>query len=161
MEKSAVISDCGTYRYLLTRRWESGPSMLWIMLNPSTADAETDDPTITRCIGFARAWGFAGLEVVNLFAFRSSKPAVLKKAELPVGAHNNEHIRDAADRHGRIVCAWGATTWPLAKARALTVRAMLSAFPLLCLARTKDGAPQHPLFVKGDTQCQPWPGGAS
>lgn len=75
VKRAASISECGTYRWTLQRRWAAGERVCWIMLNPSTADAERDDPTVLRCMAFSRSWGYGGLIVVNLYPFRSSKPA--------------------------------------------------------------------------------------
>jgi len=83
--RSAVLSDCGTYRYSLTRRWSPGPLLGWVMLNPSRADALVDDPTIRRCVGFARRWGFAGIVVRNLYALRATDPRELSRHPAPVG----------------------------------------------------------------------------
>ena len=93
--KQAVLSDCGTYRYRLWRKWGCGSPLLFVMLNPSTADAEVDDATIRRCLGFADAHGFGELEVVNLYAYRATDPADLKRAGYPVGPDNDAHIEDA------------------------------------------------------------------
>src|SRR5262245_19133112 len=91
--KEALISPCGLYRYWLTRTWDNSlRRVCWVMLNPSTADAEQDDPTIRRCVGFARSWGAGGIIVVNLFAFRASDPKALLRAADPVGPDNDGHI---------------------------------------------------------------------
>src|SRR4051794_12691770 len=110
LEQNAVISICGRYRYLLTRQVGPGQrTATFIMLNPSTADASNDDPTIRRCIGFARQWGCGRLAVLNLFAFRATDPADLKRAEEPVGPENRawfeRTLRDAGD--GPVICGWG------------------------------------------------------
>src|SRR5262249_14212908 len=98
VRRAAVISDCGRYRYSLTRRWGDAaePRALFVMLNPSTADAEQDDPTIRRCIGFAKAWGMGSLEVVNLYALRATDPAALLSAPDPIGPKNDTMITSAA-----------------------------------------------------------------
>ena len=107
-EADAVISDCERYRYRLTRRWDDGPTCTFIMLNPSTADARKDDPTIRRCIGFARREGCAALLVINCFAFRATKPADLFAAEDPIGPENDRHIMAASlDADGQVIAAWG------------------------------------------------------
>jgi len=113
MVRSAVISPCGLYRYRLSRQWtEPSYSLAFVMLNPSTADAEVDDPTIRRCIGFARREGYGGIEVVNLYAFRATSPDDLWKAKDPCGPENEGHlisIARASVGYGTpIVCAWGA-----------------------------------------------------
>src|SRR4051812_26865304 len=110
LEQNAVISACGRYRYLLTRQVGPGPrAATFIMLNPSTADATKDDPTIRRCIGFARQWGCGRLSVLNLFAFRATDPAAMKRADDPVGPENKDWferiLTDAGE--GRVVCGWG------------------------------------------------------
>jgi hypothetical protein len=108
--RSAVISPCGRYRYHLHRRIaDSGRVATFVMLNPSRADAEIDDPTIHRVMGFARRWGCGELHVVNLFAFRATRPADLRKAADPVGPENRDRIRRAVAvaADGLVVCAWG------------------------------------------------------
>ncbi len=150
---TAEISACGRYRYVLTRPGDLATPMkssaLFCMLNPSTADASADDPTIRRCRGFARAWDCAGVVVVNLYAFRSTAPAKLWAAGDPVGDLNNYWLRSTARELGDVVCAWGAN------ARQDRVDAAVALFReagarLWCLGITKDGAPRHPLYVRAD-----------
>jgi hypothetical protein len=110
----ADLSPCGTYRYLLGRRVGEGDrTALFMMLNPSTADATEDDPTIRRCTGFARREGCGVLEVVNLFAYRATDPAELRTAPDPVGPANDHHIKAALGRVALVVVAWGALPRPL------------------------------------------------
>lgn len=95
MIKSAIISECGKYRYSLSRIWdENKANVLFIMLNPSTADGDVDDPTIRRCIGFAKSWGYGGIYVGNLFAYRATDPKELLKVENPIGFENIHHLMD-------------------------------------------------------------------
>ncbi len=144
----AVVSDCYTYRYSLFRRWSVGPVCGFVMLNPSTADAETDDPTIRRCISFAMREGCGALEVFNLFAFRATEPEDMAQAVDPVGPENDRHIVDGLARvDGPIICAWGAH-W-MARERADQVLAIIGS-RARCLGLTKRGMPRHPLYVKGD-----------
>lgn len=157
---SAVISPCGLYRYRLGRRVTASDRVaLFVMLNPSTADAEQDDPTIRRCIGFARSWGCGKLLVVNLFAFRATKPADMMAASDPIGPDNNRAILDAAlDASlsgGPIICAWGAHGKFGDRDR--EVLAMLAALPAepMSLGETAQNLPRHPLYLKGD--CKPLP----
>jgi hypothetical protein len=158
ISSSAFLSPCNTYRYRLGRSWGPGPADVWIMLNPSTADATLDDPTIRRCIGFSRSWGSGSLVVVNLFALRATDPAELAHHPDPVGLDNDEHIAFAAagarEHGGRIFAAWGAH--PMAAERAHAVARLVDPTALLCLGTTKAGAPRHPLYVKGDTTPTPW-----
>src|SRR5690348_16099160 len=109
MKRDAVISDCGRYRYSLSRwGWdERSGRCVFIMLNPSTADASVDDPTIRRCINFAQGWGYGMLEVVNLFAWRATFPKELALAPDPVGPHNGEYLTRAITIGDITVCAWG------------------------------------------------------
>lgn len=161
--KTAVISADGLYRYELTRSWGDGPRMTFVMLNPSTADAEQDDPTIRRCMGFARREGCGGIVVVNLFALRVTRPVHLFDgtiAEDPEGRENCSHVGEAI-RHaddGFIVAAWGAIT-PARAQRSFTwrqLRARRFEGWLRCLGKTADGSPRHPLYLKSDAPLEVW-----
>lgn len=161
IERSARLSPCGRYRYSLSRTWDrSTPPVAFIMLNPSTADAEHDDPTIRRCMGFARRWGAGGIRVVNLYAWRATKPADLKPinplALVAEPMHygqplnqNDSAIISAAGDASRIVVAWGAWPGPWPH-RTHRVADLLEGRHVEALALTKDGAPRHPLYVRGD-----------
>lgn len=159
LERSAVISGDGRYRYELRRVWNSDrPTVGWIMLNPSTADADHDDPTIRRCVSFARAWGYGGIVVRNLFAYRATDPRALRFQTDPVGPANDEHLMGGAHGgDGITICAWGAHgTY---RNRDLAVVALLCRDPdvrVHHLGLTKDGAPRHPLYVRGDTPPTEW-----
>lgn len=152
VEKRALISDCGAYRYWLTRKWGPGHDMRFIMLNPSVADADIDDPTIRRCMSFAKREGYGGIIVCNLFALRSTDPSALAGGEDPVGPDNGKWIQELVDKCHLLptVAAWGAH--PFATDRAEAVKAMFAkvAGPLWCLGKTQAGHPRHPLYVKGD-----------
>ena len=153
---SATISYCGRYRYDLTRKWGSGlPGVAFIGLNPSTADAVKDDPTIRRCIGFAKDWGFGRLVMLNLFAWRATSPTDLKKVEFPTGQErNNEVIRDHALACTQVICCWGAHGTYMD--RDLYVVRMLRNIDLQCLGRTKNGHPRHPLYLRKDAERIPY-----
>lgn len=154
---SATISECGRYRYALERRIPDviGPNLTWLMLNPSTADAMKDDPTIRKVVGFTRRNGYGVALVVNLFALRETHPknvrAQLADAE---GEHNCAAIMQAAEISDAVVCAWGAQQW--AREQARRVLEWLAEHPrekpirLLCLGTTKDGDPLHPLMPSYD-----------
>ena len=148
----AEISSCGTYRYRLWREWGRGVSLLWIMLNPSTADAQQDDATIRKCAGFAERWGYTRIEVVNLFALRSPSPKVLKKHWNPIGSQNDAAILDACQRHNHsgIMVGWGSNGDILGRAE--KVRVVLMAFRPQCLGVTLKGHPRHPLYIKYTTK---------
>ncbi len=152
IDRWATVSPCERYRYLLGRSWGPGPRVLWVMLNPSTADARLDDPTIRKCLEFSRRLGFGSLEVVNLYAWRSTDPAGLKTAPDPIGPDNARHLADAAERCDRIIVAWGANASPDPGA----VSASLGDRPLWCLGRTKDGQPRHPLMLAYATPLEIW-----
>lgn len=148
MESSAQFDRKGIYRYSLTRRWrETGRRLAFVLLNPSTADAERDDPTIRRCVGFARAWGFAALEVVNLFAFRATEPGGLRGAPQPVGPENDRYLLAAHARADELVLAWGIHGAWLERDR--EVLALLSGHGARpkCLGLTREGHPRHPLYL--------------
>lgn len=145
---SAVLSPCGGYRYQLGRTWNPDlPTIGWVMLNPSTADAEQDDPTIRRCIGFARRWDFGGLIVMNLFALRSSDPASLRSHTDPVGPDNDMHLQRLSALTGQIVVAWGTHSMAATRARAVLDLIAREGRDVYCLRVTASGMPKHPLYV--------------
>jgi hypothetical protein len=145
--------EAGVYRYLLWRAWAPGRRALFIMLNPSTATATEDDPTIRRCIGFARAWGFDGLEVANLFALRSTDPTALYAHADPVGPLNDTTIADAAKRAGRVVCAWGAHGKLMARGAAVLCALWDAGIVPMVLGLTAGLAqPRHPLYMRKDVE---------
>ena len=157
MERDAFITGDGLYRYRLMRKWGEGYMALWIMLNPSTADAEKDDPTIRRCLGFTKSWiGFGSLEVVNLFAYRSTKASVLLDVDDPIGPDNDRYILEAASRATVIIAAWGSRSLAIDPSRAQQVRVLLKHHPLDCLGVTKRCSPRHPLYVSGRAQRRNW-----
>lgn len=162
--KTAKLSDCGRYRYELRRVWQEGkPDCIWIMLNPSTADAVEDDPTIRRCMSFARNWGCGSITVLNLFAVRATKPSDMMNAADPVGPDNHSVCNAVFDRvltsvldprapTDLVVCAWGA--WGNHMSMDQTMLGWLDAQRLdpYALGLTASGQPRHPLYVKGDTK---------
>ncbi len=153
----AVLSPDERYRYLLTRERAAGPGLVFIMLNPSTADDRIDDPTIRRCIRFAAREDAGRLVVVNLFALRATDPRELARDPDPVGPRNDEFLLIHCTPGVRVVAAWGAH--PFAAARATTVTRMVTnaGASLECLGVTKDGHPRHPLYVRGDAPLVPYP----
>lgn len=145
MSSKAWISPDRQYRYCLTRIWDSKlPTVTFVMLNPSTADEVNDDPTIRRCMGFARAEGFGALEVMNLYAFRATDPRVLFMADDPVGPQNDEWLRRAAN-NSMMLAAWGTKAKPDRVREFLMGPAM--GHEIYCLGKTKHGAPRHPLYL--------------
>lgn len=144
--RSAVISPCGRYRYRLDRRWANGPSIAWIMLNPSTADSSTDDPTIRRIRAFSQVWGFGALTVVNLYAWRATDPRDLWQAPGPVGPENDTYLVEACAQSD-VIAAWGANARPDRIAEVLALPGMGR---VRALDVTKAGQPKHPLYLRGD-----------
>lgn len=137
------------FRYSLLRVWNARkPTVLFVMLNPSTADGLEDDPTIRRCINFAKSWEYGALEVVNLFAYRATDPETLKTVFDPIGPGNDAHITEAAGRADLIVAAWG--TKGNLRGRDVKVKRLLDSWPIFCLDVTRDGHPKHPLYVSTD-----------
>jgi len=161
MERSATFSSCRFYRYELWRSWGDLVTVdsyaMFVGLNPSTADEELDDPTIRRCIAFAKSWGYSGLCMTNLFAFRSTEPADMLKAHDPVGEANDDHLIRCAVGAGVVVAAWG--THGSHRGRDIKVRALLPRLQHLRL--TKSGHPGHPLYLPKTLQPVPWQGDAS
>jgi len=161
--RSAELSDCGQYRYLLSRNWpmlliqpKKTFALAFIMLNPSTADDKVDDPTIRRCMSFARREGYSGIHVVNLYAFRATDPKNITKIKDPerIGPANNFFIKQVVAECPEVVVAWGSHAF--AQRRAKEVVKILSGVSIKCLGVNKDGSPKHPLFVPGNTQLIIW-----
>lgn len=148
VDVTAHFSKCRRWRYVLTRTWNTNlPPLAVIGLNPSAADEGKDDPTVRRCQCYARRWGFGGLVMLNLFGYRATEPADLKAAADPVGPGNNAALRrETASR--RVLVAWGVNG--AYRDRAAVVLAMLGHRDLVCLARTKDGSPRHPLYCRAE-----------
>jgi hypothetical protein len=145
------------YRYLLTRRWgDPAPWMTWIMLNPSTADASADDPTIRRCTAFARREGCGGMDVVNLFALRATDPAALSASDDPVGPDNDLFVAQHAAQATFAVAAWGVHG--ALRGRGAHVARLLAdaGVRLLCFGTTKGGDPRHPLYVRSEAPLVLW-----
>lgn len=159
---SAVISEDGLYRYELRRTWKAdAPRMVFVMLNPSTADATLDDPTIRRCRGFAEREGCGTLRVLNLYAYRATKPQTMWEAQHAgrdiVGPQNDGWLESAPGNHDIVVAAWGVHADP---DRVAAVREILTSRGdrVHALALTKSGAPGHPLYLPGDAPLIDWPG---
>jgi hypothetical protein len=156
MNRGATFDRTGCYRYSLWREWDAccfadttrvAPKVGFIMLNPSQADDTVDDPTIRRCIGFARAWGYGGMEVVNLFAYRTAHPKNLRQVEDPVGQDNDRYLQSLNQRVDQIVLAWG--NWGRLMQRDRAVWLLLAQHSnLYCLGLTKLQQPCHPLYLK-------------
>ncbi len=152
---TAWFSPDGQYRYRLDRRWSDAAPLLIVMLNPSTADAFVNDPTIVRCVRYARRWGAGGLTVLNLFALRSTDPRALRQHADPIGPANDLAIADALDTVTEYACvaAWGSHGNLHGRGRAVArmLREHRGASGVYCLATTKDGHPGHPLYLRSDT----------
>jgi len=160
MFDGATFSDDRVYRYLLKRKVGVQRTVcLFIMLNPSTADETVNDPTVTRCINYARHWGFGWLEVCNIFAYRATDPKKLYDLEYPsqvIGPDNDKHIKAAVRRADRVVCAWG--NHGALQCRGIEVRKMIvdaDKFPL-AFKITQKGQPIHPLYQKADADLITW-----
>ena len=154
---TAVFSEDRRYRYLLRRRvGDSEKRVLFIMLNPSKADEERNDPTIRRCIGFARSWGFGILEVVNLFALMSTYPKALLKADDPVGPDNDATICAALESADTVVLAWGNHGLDHEKRVAEVTTMAWKADRPCCLGMTVKGAPRHPLRLPKTSTLEPF-----
>ncbi len=155
MERTATFDQTGQYRYRLTRRWQSqGDAITFILLNPSRADHQQDDPTLRRCIGFAQVWGFGGLTVVNLFAYCTPYPQKLQAAADPIGPDNDAHLLQVCAQDNPIVLAWGNR----GMGRDLDVLALLNPLhpQLYHLGLTQKGHPRHPLYLPRGASLHPW-----
>lgn len=152
LERDAVLSDCGKYRYLLRRTWDHGkPRALFVMLNPSTADAEKDDATIRSCVRLCKAMNYGSFEVVNLFAWRATDPADLEKSPSPIGPDQERITAAAIQRCDIPICAWGAHKMARGKGRFLVEHIRSYRPAAFCFGTTKAGEPKHPLYIKTGT----------
>jgi hypothetical protein len=163
----ATFSDCGYYRYDLYRQWTdvSRPTCCFVLLNPSTADAETDDPTVRRCMKFAQRWGYGSAWVVNLFAYRATDPKMLRQGtdhprSEPGDANRNvREIISKCRASDRVVLAWGTYGSTLGAGRVMADKIRNEVAPqhkLMCFGTTKDGHPKHPLYLPADQSLRPF-----
>jgi hypothetical protein len=168
----AELSPCGRYRFVLWRSWSNvgipANAVNFVMLNPSTADAEEDDPTIRRCVGYAKAWGYGGLIVTNLYPLRATDPRQLKTEDQPEGPRiggailgkpfleNDMHIKGYARRAKLVVCGWGNHGRGEHAERMLAMIRDVGQVPH-CLALTGSGQLSHPLYLRSDLKPQPMP----
>ena len=156
MIKQAHLSEDGIYRYHLSRRWGDGEMLTFVMLNPSTADAYEDDPTIRRIMGFARSFGYSGVHVVNLYALRVTDSKLLFTYSFdPIGNDNIFWLDAALSRNDYVICAWG-TKAEQSVVDKFSILADVRDCELLCLGKTKHGSPKHPLYLSATTQLKPF-----
>jgi len=147
VNKNATFSDCRKYRYALSRTWNGKKkTILFIGLNPSTANEKIDDPTIRRCINYAQNWGYGSLLMVNLFAYRATMPSELKNVKNPIGNDNDLQIIELSKKADIAVAAWGNEGTLLNRDK--EVKKILP--NLMCLKINKSGQPSHPLYQKKD-----------
>lgn len=155
MKRETIFSPCRTYRYTLWRTFgamEGDGYAMFIGLNPSTADEVNDDPTIRKCIAFAKTWGYGTLCMTNLFAFRATQPTDMKASSDPIGPDNDTHLVKLAQDAKVVVAAWGTDGVHLGRDQ--RVRAIVP--NLHYLRKTKDGHPGHPLYLPGDLVPKPY-----
>jgi hypothetical protein len=150
MEKGARISDCNKYRYSLWRIWDKEkPIFTFVGLNPSTADHNQDDPTITRCINFAKSWGGGGIYMANLFAYRATDPQDMMSQNDPIGSDNDFYLNELVNQSQKIIACWG--NHGAYQQRSPAVKKLLKN-KLYYLDLNKTGEPKHPLYIHSETQ---------
>lgn len=153
----AIISKCDQFRYVLTRGdVQYGRPLMFVMLNPSTADALTDDPTIRRCQGFAKDWGYDSIIIGNLYAFRTKSPAVLKEEGYLVGPDCDNLLSTWASKAETVVCAWGNHGQPKRIQQVVKILTEAGHPELFCLGTNKSGSPKHPLYIPKDMKPRVW-----
>lgn len=155
--KTATFSPCRLYRYQLWRRWQAhvfrGRYAMFVGLNPSTADETNDDPTIRRCIQFAKDWGYDGLCMTNIFAFRATDPKVMKAQPDPIGPDNDAHLMGIAEHAGVVVAAWGIHGAHMGRhSQAWRLLNNAGGVEAMCLGTTAEGFPKHPLYLAKTTK---------
>lgn len=158
IERAAELSLCGQYRYTLDRQWDDGRHVTFLMFNPSTADADVDDHTIRKCMGFGKRWGYGRMTVINLFAIRSTDPKVVSLAVDAIGPLNDYWITQTLRHTRELICAWGCEQHMRSvhcRNRVSEVLAMAykeEVGEICCLGRTQGGTPRHPLMLPYDTE---------
>lgn len=167
--RETTFSPCRKYRYTLWREWDcdsltgcaddipnADKYLMVIGLNPSTADETKDDPTIRKCIGFAKRWGYGALCMTNLFAWRDTKPEAMKRQPYPIGEGNQHHLLQVSSNAGMVLAAWGKHGSHMHQD--LTTLQWLGSIgvQLHCLKKNGDGSPMHPLYVPYETQPIEW-----
>lgn len=157
IQKGAHFSIDRKYRYNLWRIWEPEyPKINWLMLNPSTADENVEDPTISKCIRFSKMWGYGSVYITNIFAYRATAPEDMKAQADPIGPNNDWYVWSTAKMVDKVICAWGNHGEHLG--RADHTRNMLKDVELHCLKLNKTGEPQHPLYLPFKTTPILYPG---
>jgi len=151
MHKASQLSPCLTYRYRLDRLWDdSKPALLFVLYNPSTADASQDDPTLRRCIGFAQSWDYGGLCVINLYSLRTPDPKTLRAHPRPKGPDHERVFQEALEGHSHVVCAWGLQGGPISR------HFSPGTHRIFHLGLNRDGSPKHPLYLPSSTLLHEW-----
>ncbi len=154
---TAVYSDCGAYRYALSRVWDAqAPRVNFVMLNPSKADELRNDPTVERCERRARRLGFGAFEVTNIFAWRDTDPHAMRKARAPIGPENDSVLVSAAQRADQVIAAWGVHGAHLDRGAAVARHLSAAGCPLYHLGTSKHGHPRHPLYLPYETMPRLW-----
>lgn len=159
-DRGATFSPDLRYRYALWREWGSGPWLCWVLLNPSTADAVQNDPTVERCERRARAGNYGGVVILNIFAYRTTDPKRMMAAEDPVGPDNDNTILYHARMYSitKVICAWGVHGAHLDRGRKAEKMLREAGLKLHCLGLTSEGHPRHPLYVAYEVEPVPWCG---
>jgi hypothetical protein len=167
LKSTALISDCQKYRFHLTRVWdESKPSICWMLLNPSTADAEKLDPTLTRCLGYSVDWGYGQMHILNIFAFRATDPKVMMAVADPVGHNilvggtpvsNDGYLTLIPGICHMTVAGWGGGGTFKGRYVEVAKLAQVRGLKFQCLGQTKTGQPRHPLYLAKNTKLENWP----
>lgn len=155
----ANYSDCDRYRYALTRVWdEAALRLTYVMLNPSTATEVQNDPTIERCERRARALGYGGIRITNIFAWRDTDPKALKRAAAPIGPDNDRIVAEASSWGDLTLCGWGAHGTHMDRGAEIAELLRSTGHRLATLGLSKAGHPRHPLYISYQTQPEPWDG---
>lgn len=162
VQAGALFDDSRVHRYQLWRRWGAGRAVMFVCLNPSTADERVDDPTVRRCVRFTQAWGYGAMTMGNLYAYRASSPQALQHNPDAVGEENDAHLRLMAADAALVVAAWGVggalDEAHTAHCTQLLLHAHDSGSGLRCLGKTRGGHPRHPLYLPGTAALEAWPG---
>lgn len=156
LDTGATFSECERYRYTLWRQWNDGPTVMWLMLNPSTADETDNDSTVERCQRRAVAMGFGRMVVCNIFAYRATDPKDMLAAEDPIGPENDQAILEQARKADQVICAWGNHGHHLGRSAQVIDLLHQAGIHLYCLEITAPGEPKHPLYVGYDVTPKRW-----